>query len=247
MFGVALGEPGPHWVEDERAFQQANLAAIRQHPVTPFEDVTPGAGLRVTRLFRSGDEPDLRRLQLSRRRRHIGAIDASTGAIERLVAIKGPATARTAQVRCAPRGTAGQLAPGDLRSPDRRDAAERTGGASQPTVVKTVVARSGEFDWRDAGTGAAGVLGSGGDGSWSSRGRAAYSSGANSATVLPSGSRRYANRCPQNASQGFPLALEPGIDDAFVGRVYIGGVRTAEGEHDPLTNRGRQVRLDLPD
>lgn len=46
----------------------------------------------------------------------------------------------------------------DLRSPDTRDAAERI-DAAQPAVVQTIVSRPGDFDWGDAGIGAAGALG----------------------------------------------------------------------------------------
>ena len=65
--------------------------------------------------------------------------------------------------------------------------------------------------------------------------------------MFPSGSRRYAKRWPQNASHGLRLPLEPGIDDARVGRVDLAGIRAAEGQHDPLAHRAWQVRLDLPD
>ena len=43
------------------------------------------------------------------------------------------------------------------------------------------------------------------------------------------------------------MLSNPRVDDAHVCRVYVGGVSTTEGQHDPLTNRGRQVGLDLPD
>ena len=46
----------------------------------------------------------------------------------------------------------------DLRSPDTRDTAELH-QAGEPTAVQTIVARSGDFDWGDAGIGAAGALG----------------------------------------------------------------------------------------
>src|SRR5262249_27820286 len=40
QFGIGLSDAWANWVKDEHAFQQANLAAIRQHPVTPFRDIT---------------------------------------------------------------------------------------------------------------------------------------------------------------------------------------------------------------
>ena len=56
--------------------------------------------------------------------------------------------------------------------------------------------------------------------------------------------------CEALTPEGIPglgLALEACVDDARVRRVYVGGVETAESQHDSLTNGGRQVRLDLPD
>src|SRR5262245_52165218 len=46
---------------------------------------------------------------------------------------------------------------------------------------------------------------------------------------------------------GLGLPLEPGVDHARIRRVDLGWVRTTEGQHDPLTHRAWQVRLDLPD
>jgi hypothetical protein len=64
---------------------------------------------------------------------------------------------------------------------------------------------------------------------------------------VPVGVAQVCEALPPKSIPGLRLTLEPGVDDARVRRVYVGGVRTAEGQHDPLTNRGRQVRLDLPD
>jgi len=52
----------------------------------------------------------------------------------------------------------GRVAGSDLRSPDTRDAAGSV-RAAEPTIVHTIVVRSGDFDWSDAGVGAAGALG----------------------------------------------------------------------------------------
>jgi WD40-like Beta Propeller Repeat len=92
QFGIGLSEAWAQWVTDEHAFQQANLAAIRQHPVTPYKDITARALGSVSRayyddktkkIFAAFNYPGV----VS----HVGAIDASSGAIERLVAVKGPA------------------------------------------------------------------------------------------------------------------------------------------------------------
>ena len=70
VFGVARTTPGRAGSTDEHAFQQANLAAIRKYPVTPYRDVTDRALGSVSRAYYDpATEDDLRRLQLSRRRR----------------------------------------------------------------------------------------------------------------------------------------------------------------------------------
>src|SRR6188768_3605545 len=43
VFGVSLEQAWAQWIADERIFQQANLAAIRKFPVTPYHDVTSRA------------------------------------------------------------------------------------------------------------------------------------------------------------------------------------------------------------
>jgi hypothetical protein len=92
QFGIGLSEAWAQWVKDEHAFQQSNLAAIRQYQVTPYRDVTARALGSVSRayyddttkmIFAAFNYPGV----VS----HVGAIDASSGAIERLVAVKGPA------------------------------------------------------------------------------------------------------------------------------------------------------------
>jgi len=92
QFGIGLSEAWANWVQDERAFQRTNLAAIRQHPVTAYRDVIARPLGSVSRayydeqtkkIFAAFNYPGI----VS----HVGAIDATTGAIDRLAAIKGPA------------------------------------------------------------------------------------------------------------------------------------------------------------
>jgi WD40-like Beta Propeller Repeat len=92
QFGIGLSEAWAHWVKDEYAFQQANLTAIRQHPVTQYRDVTERALGSVSRAYYDNKTKKIfAAFNYPGVVSHVGAIDASTGAIERLVAIKGPA------------------------------------------------------------------------------------------------------------------------------------------------------------
>jgi WD40-like Beta Propeller Repeat len=91
VFGVALENAWKSWVNEERAFQQTNLSAIQEHPVTPFKDVTSHALGSVSRayfdraanrIYAAFNYPGVAA--------HIGAIDARDGSIERMASIKGP-------------------------------------------------------------------------------------------------------------------------------------------------------------
>ena len=89
---MGLNEAWANWVKDEHEFQQANLAAIRKFPVTPFHDITDRALGSVSRayydpatktIFAAFNYPGVVG--------HVGSIDIDTGAVHRIVPIKGPA------------------------------------------------------------------------------------------------------------------------------------------------------------
>jgi hypothetical protein len=91
VFGATLGEAWDAWIEDEHRFQQANLSAIREHPITPFIDVTSHALGSVSRAY---FDPVANRIYAGFNypgvAAHIGAIDARDGSIDRIASIKGP-------------------------------------------------------------------------------------------------------------------------------------------------------------
>jgi hypothetical protein len=91
VFGISLDEAWARWIEDERTFQQGNLAAIRTFPLTPATDLTTQALGSVSRAFY---DPQRQRLYAAFNYpgvvAHVGAISAATGAVERLATIKGP-------------------------------------------------------------------------------------------------------------------------------------------------------------
>jgi hypothetical protein len=91
VFGRPLEHAWADWVVAEKTFQQKNLEAIRQYPVTPHQDLTTRALGSVSRAY------------LDRRRNrlyaafnypgvvaHVGALDLATGRVERIVPLKGP-------------------------------------------------------------------------------------------------------------------------------------------------------------
>jgi hypothetical protein len=91
VFGVSLEAAWAQWTADERTFQLANLAAIRKYPITPHRDVTSRALGSVSRAY---FDPASRKIYAAFNYpgvvAHVGAIDIDSGAVERIVPIKGP-------------------------------------------------------------------------------------------------------------------------------------------------------------
>lgn len=91
VFGTSLERAWANWEQDEREFQQRNLAAIRAYPVTPSTDITSRALGSVSRAFYDADAKKIyAALNYPGVVSHVAAIDASTGRIEKLADIKGP-------------------------------------------------------------------------------------------------------------------------------------------------------------
>ena len=91
IFGLSLDDAWARWIEDERTFQQANLATVRQFPLTPAADLTRQALGSVSRAFY---DPQRQAIYAAFNYpgvvAHVGAISTATGAVERLATIKGP-------------------------------------------------------------------------------------------------------------------------------------------------------------
>jgi hypothetical protein len=91
VFGMSLETAWQAWIDDERTFQQSNLAEIRKHPLTTFQDVTTRALGSVSRAFYDPESASLYAgLNYPGAVSHIARISMETGAVERLVNIKGP-------------------------------------------------------------------------------------------------------------------------------------------------------------
>lgn len=90
VFGIDLEQAWQEWISFEHQFQEANLAEVRKHPVTPRRDLVPRALGSVSRAYydeRSGilyggfRYPGVLE--------HVGALDTRTGEVRRLADIKG--------------------------------------------------------------------------------------------------------------------------------------------------------------
>lgn len=91
VFGRQLESAWADWIGAEKAFQQKNLEAIRQFPITPHRDLTSRALGSVSRAYY-----DARRDRIYAAFNypgvvaHVGALDVRTGEVERIVPLKGP-------------------------------------------------------------------------------------------------------------------------------------------------------------
>ena len=91
VFGLGLEAAWAQWIADEKTFQLANLEAIRKYPVTPYRDVTSRALGSVSRAYY---DPASKNIYAAFNYpgvvAHVGAIDIESGAVQRILPIKGP-------------------------------------------------------------------------------------------------------------------------------------------------------------
>ena len=103
VFGLSLEHAWNDWIAWEHTFQQANLAKIRQYPVTTGTDLSPRALGSVSRAF---FDPAAHRLYAGFNYpgvvANIGSIDVNTGTLHRFVDIKGPNIYQVASIAYDP-------------------------------------------------------------------------------------------------------------------------------------------------
>ncbi len=91
VFATPLDTAWAEWVGWEHQFQEANLAKIREYPVTPYHDLSPRALGSVSRAFYDADANRLYAgFNYPGVVAHVGSIALDTGATSRLADIKGP-------------------------------------------------------------------------------------------------------------------------------------------------------------
>jgi hypothetical protein len=105
VYGRPLETAWAEWIAAEREFQQANLAAIRTHPTTPYKDLSPRALGSVSRAFY---DPTSKKVYAAFNYQgsvaHVGAISMETGAVEKIVDIKGPSIFTVTSIAYDPAG-----------------------------------------------------------------------------------------------------------------------------------------------
>ncbi len=91
VYGTSLETAWSQWVEDEHAFQRANLEQVRRYPLTPYRDVTARALGSVSRAhYDPRSDAVYAGVNAPGVVAHVGRIALGTGATDRLVDIKGP-------------------------------------------------------------------------------------------------------------------------------------------------------------
>jgi hypothetical protein len=92
VYGTSLDAAWKQWGEDEHAFQDANLEAIRRYPTTPYRDVSPRALGSVSRAFVDADGRTLYAgLNYPGIVGHVAAISLEDGSVRKLMDVKQPA------------------------------------------------------------------------------------------------------------------------------------------------------------
>lgn len=91
VFGLPLEDAWNQWIEFEHDFQQKNLAAVREHPLTPARPLSSKALGSISRSFI--DDEDGVMIGAFRYPgvvAHIGLMSLNDGSIDRVTDIKGP-------------------------------------------------------------------------------------------------------------------------------------------------------------
>jgi len=91
VFGLPMDEVWQSWIEFEHEFQNANLQAVRQFPITPHNDLSDRGLGSISRTFY---EPEAEKLHWALRYpgvvAHIGNLSIEDGGIQNLADVKGP-------------------------------------------------------------------------------------------------------------------------------------------------------------
>ena len=105
VFGLPLPEAWQAWIQWEKEFQTKNLASVRQYPATPYQDVTSQTLGAVSRHFVSADGTKVyAAVKYPGQVPQLVAISRATGAVEKLVELKGAGGLRVAGLAYDPVG-----------------------------------------------------------------------------------------------------------------------------------------------
>ena len=90
VFGLPLAESWQQWIDFEHGFQQRNLQAVREHPLTEYHDLTHRELGAVSRSYLSADGSKLlTAIRYPGQLAHLVSIARSDGTVKELREIKG--------------------------------------------------------------------------------------------------------------------------------------------------------------
>jgi hypothetical protein len=99
VFAKPLEVAWADWIAWEHAFQQANLASVRQHPITPYREIARRGLGAISRALLSKDRKKVyAAVRYPGRVPHLVAIDIASGAVQELVEIKGAVPYRVSSI-----------------------------------------------------------------------------------------------------------------------------------------------------
>ena len=91
VYGQSLNEVWADWIVWEHEFQQANLEAIRQYPITPVKDLSERALGSVSSAFFDAERGTVyAAFNYPGVVAHLGSIAVEDGSIDKIVDVKGP-------------------------------------------------------------------------------------------------------------------------------------------------------------
>ena len=103
VYGTSLDEAWQRWVSFEHEFQSKNLAAVREHPVTPHRDVTQTGLGALSRALLSDDGQTLyAAVRYPGRVPHLVAISMADGSVTELAEVTGAMQYRVASLALDP-------------------------------------------------------------------------------------------------------------------------------------------------
>ena len=90
VFGLPLDESWRRWIDWEHDFQRRNLQAVREHPITPYRDITHKDLGAVSRTYLSSDGTRLlAAIKYPGQLAHVASIRRSDGHVTEIKEVKG--------------------------------------------------------------------------------------------------------------------------------------------------------------
>ena len=101
LYGLSISKAWQDWITWEKQFQTENLASVREHPVTPYRDLTPTPLGKMSRPCLSGDGSTLyAATEKPGQLAHLIALRLHDGKISTLQEIVGPSGVKGASLAC---------------------------------------------------------------------------------------------------------------------------------------------------